>query len=209
MTSKRTPRRDEAGARLVVDNLQELQMAISLLADVEVLVGVPEEKTERKDEEDQTLTNAALAYVHDNGAPEVNIPARPFMIPGINDAKPQLVKALISTARAAAKASQPKKGRTSSTKPDVVTAVEKGMHVVGLIAQSAIKSKINEGIPPPLSERTLRARAARGRKGATQELERRAKGEAPSTQLAKPLIDTAEMRNSVTYAIRKKSARKS
>lgn len=207
MATKRTPGRNEAGAHLVVDNLQALQEAIGLLARTEVLVGVPEEKTERDDGE--TLTNAAIAYIQDNGAPEVNIPARPFMIPGINSVKPQLVKELIGTARRAAKASQPKKGQRPPSKADVAKVIEQGLHRVGLTASTGIKNKISEGIPPPLSERTLKARAARGRKGASDELQRRARGEAPSIELAKPLEDTGEMRNSVTYAIRDKAARKS
>lgn len=195
-----------SGARLTIDNLQDLRDAITLLADTEVLVGVPEEETERPGTADEP-TNAALAYIHDNGAPEVNIPARPFMIPGINASKPTIVKELIATARAAARASQPKPGRTR-TQVDVKAVIEKGLHRVGLTAQTAIRNKISEGIPPPLSDRTLRDRAARGRKGAAGELARRAKGEAPSMDGALPLMDTNEMLKSVSYAIRKKSARK-
>lgn len=198
-------RRNQAGAHLVVDNLQDLRNAIDLLTEVEVLVGVPEAETDRKDADEPT--NAALAYIHDNGAPEVNIPARPFMIPGVNNAKPAIVNALIGTARMAARASQPTTSK-KKTKQDVAAVIEKGMHTVGLITQNAIRNKIREGIPPPLSDRTLRARAARGRKGATAELNRRAQGEEPSMAGALPLMDTNEMLKSLTYVIRKKAARK-
>lgn len=54
----------------------------------------------------------------------------------------------------------------------------------GLIAQTAVKKKIVEGPFVPLSDRTLRRRKARGRTG------------------EKPLIDTAQMLNSVSYVIR-------
>jgi hypothetical protein len=86
--------------------------------------------------------------------------------------------------------------------------VDKGLHKVGLRVATSIKKKINEGVPPPLSEYTLRERARRGRKGAKQELANRASGMAPSTQLAKPLIDTGELRNSITYVIRSRKDRK-
>jgi hypothetical protein len=59
-----------------------------------------------------------------------------------------------------------------------------------------------------LSEVTLRRRAAKGRKGAKKELMRRAQGLAPSTAFAKPLIDSAQMRNALNYVIRAKQDRK-
>ncbi len=86
-------------------------------------------------------------------------------------------------------------------------AAEAGFHQIGLMVKLAIQNKINEGIPPPLADSTLRARARRGRKGAKKELEARAEGKAPGVTNAKPLVDTAQMRNAVNYAIRAKSKR--
>lgn len=205
MSANKKPGKNDAGAFLKVDNLLALRQAIEQLTAGEVLVGVPESETSREDTDE--LTNAAIAYIHDRGAPEANIPARPFMIPGIVDARADIVKALAGTARAVAIASQSKQTNKSDRGRRIRLAIEKGYHRVGLIAQRAIRNKINEGIPPPLSEATLRQRAAKGRKGAQKELERRAKGETPSTQLAKPLIDTGELRNSINYVIRKKVRR--
>ena len=183
------------GLRIKAGNLDKLVADVLLLADVEVLVGFPEETTERDpDAESKGITNAALGYIHDNGMPEQNIPARPFMEPGIKDAQDAITDKLSQVLRAASQ------GRGAGV-------VETGMHQVGLIAKLAIQNKINEGIPPPLADSTLRQRARKGSKGAKAELARRAEGNAPSMAAAKPLIDTAQMRNAVNYVIRSRKKR--
>lgn len=58
----------------------------------------------------------------------------------------------------------------------------------------------------PLADSTVEARARRGRKGATLELARRAAGESPGTDLAKPLIDTGQYRRAITHVVRDKDA---
>ena len=163
-----------------------------MLAEKEVLVGFPEDTSARTDAETKSpvdITNAALGYIHDNGAPEQNIPARPFMVPGILEARETLTRQLTSIAR------------------DVllrrgVGAVDEGFERVGLRAQFALRKKINEGIPPPLSEWTLRDRARRGRVGAMWELAWREAGAPATTELAKPLIDTGQLRNAINYVVR-------
>lgn len=183
--------------KVKVDNLKDLKASMLELTKREVLVGFPEDTTNRDPsaEEPEGITNAALGYIHDHGMPEQNIPARPFMIPGMNEAVPAVTTALGNMAKQALSS----KGTYN---------VDAGYHKVGLKAQFALRRKINEGIPPPLSEVTLRRRAAKGRKGAKAELENRAKGEAPSTQLAKPLIDTGQLRNALNYVIRDRKKRK-
>lgn len=183
------------GLHVTQDNMPELLAAIRVLARDEVLVGVPDEGTERVNDDGTRadVTNASLAYIHDNGAPEANIPARPFMIPGMEDAAPQVTKALAAGARGVLA------GRIQAAADSLVHA--------GLRAQLAIQNKINEGIPPPLADVTVQARARKGRKGAQEELNRRAKGFGASLQLAKPLVDTGEMRKSITYVIRPRSQR--
>ncbi len=179
-------------------DMDKMLTALSTLADVEVLVGFPEDTSGRSGEEGASvgITNAALGYIHDNGAPEQNIPPRPFMGPGIDEAKDAIETKLEQVLKAVVQ-----KGADAST-------VEAGMHQVGLIAKLAIQNKINEGIGPPLSDATLQRRAAKGRKGAALELSlRRKKLAAPSTVLAKPLVDTGQMRNAVNYAIRSRKKR--
>ena len=186
-----------SGMHTTIYNMPELRAAIARLARDEVLVGVPSETTDRKNEDGtkSDITSAALAYIHDNGAPEAHIPARPFMIPGMEDAVPQVTKILAAGAKA-----------LLNGQPEKVNDAFVG---AGLKAQLAIQNKINEGIPPPLADSTVRKRAAKGRKGAQEELNRRAAGYGASLQLAKPLVDTGEMRKSITYVIRNRSQRSS
>jgi hypothetical protein len=99
--------------------LEELRASLSILADVEVLVGVPEETTDVRNEDGQEyITNAALAYIHDNGEPSANIPARPFMVPGITAVQEKIAGQLRKVAT------------RGLTDPDTV-AVEAAMHSRG------------------------------------------------------------------------------
>jgi len=182
------------GLKVNIDSVDQLRATIELLAVREVLVGFPEETAGRELEpgdlpQANDITNAALGYIHDNGMPEQNIPARPFMIPGMNESIPKVTAALLWTAK------QVLLRRSGEV-------IESGFTRAGIAAQFAIRRKINEGVPPPLADSTLRERARRGRKGAKKELSLRAAGEAPSTQFAKPLIDTGQLRNAITYVIR-------
>ena len=178
--------------------IEQLLKSLRLLVDVEVLVGFPADTTQRESDvgEPVGITNAALAYIHDNGAPEQNIPARPFMMPAMDESK---VKAADKLGQVLA---------AVITKDASPALIEMGMHQVGLIVKLAIQNKINEGIPPPLADSTLQARARRGRKGAITEMANRKQGLPPSTLLAKPLIDTGQMRNAANYVIRSRKQRK-
>ena len=162
-----------SGVKITGKGLAGVGKDLRLLSDVELLVGFPQETTQRQAEEGEAegLTNAAVAYVHDNGAPEIGIPARPFMQPALKSVEDK-VKTMFG---AIAKKALDGGGSTS---------VEQGFHTVGLMVKLAIQNKINEGIPPPLSPRTLSARARKGRTG------------------TKPLVDTGQMRNAADYAIR-------
>ena len=188
-----------ANLRLKRDQLDAFRRSIRALTEKEVLVGFPQESAERDPEpgeDSQPITNAALGYIHNNGAPEQNIPQREFMESGIASVRDELIDQLEDVARHLVV-----HGGTEET-------VEKLMHRVGMTAELALKNKVNEGIPPPLAESTLKDRARRGRKGAKMELARRAEGEDPSTQFAKPLIDTTQMRNAIKYVIRSTKQRK-
>lgn len=183
--------------RMTQDTLPELRDAIQRLATLEVLVGFPEDSTDRQADEDDDsgITNAALAYIHDTGMPEQNIPARPFMHPGIMSVRGPIADGLMRAAKSVLKKGGP-------------VGVEVHLNRVGTIAELGIKKMINSGVPPPLSEHTLRDRARRGRKGAKQELANRAAGLSPSTALAKPLVDTAQMRNAVKYVVTTRNRRR-
>ncbi len=162
--------------------------SLKALAHTQVLVGVPAAKTAREGDE-EPITNAALAYIHDKGAPESNIPARPFMEPGIKAAQKRINKYLGQAGDAA----------MSGDKRKMLAA----FNAAGLTASTSIKTKINTGPFQALALATIKARARRGRKGAQLYVEQLNAGIVPDPSLAKPLIDTAQMRNSITYVIRK------
>lgn len=176
-------------AQRIVNNLPGLLKNLRLFEHKVLYVGVPADDAARDD--DSELNNATLAYIHDNGAPEANIPARPFMKPGMQDASKDVAKQY----------------RLALEKASVGKSAESYLHRAGSMAASAIRNRITEGIPPPLAESTLKARArgsvgVRVRKGAIKELEARAAGAAPSMDFAKPLIVTGAMKNSITYVIK-------
>lgn len=175
--------------------LEEISRSLRLLATVEVLVGVPAEETDREDEDSGNMTNAALLYIHENGMPEQNIPSRPSLGPAIAENTDTIADDLGRIAK-----------RVLHGNPG---AVEAGYHILGTNMASAVRNKINDGIAPGLAPSTLRKRARKGRKGAAAELERRkqpgtSRDDQAGLDLAKPLVDTAEMRNAITYAIRQK-----
>jgi len=151
------------------DRIAQVVKQVRSLARREVLVGIPSAAAGRKE---GAITNASLGYIHENGSPANNIPARPFLVPGAASISAQASARFEATARAAL-----------SGKDD---AVEKGLNEVGLIGQNAVRARINSGEFAPLSEQTLAARRRRGRSG------------------TKPLIDSGQLRNSITYSIRPK-----
>lgn len=179
-------------ARKLVDNLPKLKANLAKMTQDSVFVGVPSETTNIRDDlsDIAPINNATLAYIHQNGSPAKNIPARPFMTIGIENAKKPATEQLKIAAQTAL-----------NTKNDA--NITRGLSLAGQIAESSIKAAINSSIAPQLSEATLKARARRGRKGAKLELANRAAGAEPGSDLAKTLVDTGALRNSIKYVIRK------
>lgn len=175
-------------AKMTVDKLAQVLKTISDLATKEVLVGVPEANDERQDE--QPINNAAIGYIMETGSPVNNIPARPHLVPGIQDVQEEIATKLQQGAVAALSGQQ--------------SGVLRALNAAGMIGQRGVRAKITEGMFVPLAESTLRARANRGRKGAARELASRAAGNAPDNTNAKPLIDTGQYRQSITYVVRDK-----
>jgi hypothetical protein len=138
-----------------------------------VLVGIPEEKAERKKdgEEDAPINNAALLAINNFGSPVNNIPARPVMEIGIRAAQREIAEAF-------------RKGAVDALSQGFA-ALFIAYNRAGIIASVSIKKAINaqEGFDPP-SDATLKAREARGFKG------------------TKALIVTGQMRNAITYVVK-------
>jgi hypothetical protein len=181
-----------AGVFKKVDNVRKMMQGVEALTEITVLVGVPEDKDQRQS---GVISNAALAYIHDKGSPAANIPARPFMEPGIKAVQKEIADTLAQAGKAIFKGSR---------------NVEVYLNKVGIIATRSIKSKITEGIAPPLAESTIKGRINRVKGKA-----RRAKlnaalaaGTPGSKQngvggLFVPLVVTGQLRNAITYVLRK------
>jgi phage gpG-like protein len=134
--------------KVTKDNVDNMLEAVKAMAAKRVLVGVPSEETARRGD---PINNATLAYIHENGSPARNIPARPFLKPGVEAAKPKL----LTTLRLYAKQALTDK-----------SAIEKGLNAAGLVAQSAVKNRIRSGEGfAPLKPGTLAARKRKGAKG--------------------------------------------
>lgn len=177
-------------AFVTFDKFKDVMRGIDLLTKSKVYVGIPLDKATRSGED---LSNAELGYIHENGAPEANIPARPFLVPGVREAQTEI------SARFKVMAKRATDLTTGGT-----AQVKAALDTIGLIAANAVKRKISFGPFEPLADSTLRARASsgKGKKGAKAELASRAEGNAPGTALARPLIHTAQMRNAVTSVVR-------
>ena len=67
-----------------IDNMSKFQETLRLLGASAVIVGIPEDNDSRFE---SNITNSQLAYIHEYGAPTANIPPRPFLIPGIEQAE--------------------------------------------------------------------------------------------------------------------------
>jgi hypothetical protein len=174
--------------KMTVDKLGDVLKAVSSLMERDVLVGVPDSSLGRKD--DAPIGNAAIGYIMENGSPANNIPARPHLVPGVASVQDEIAERLRKGSIAALD------GSTSGA--------EAALNAAGMIGQKAVRAKITDGPFMALSDATLRARARRGRKGAAKELESRAAGNQPDNANAKPLVDTGQYRQSITYVIRKK-----
>ncbi|KGS34461.1 hypothetical protein [Burkholderia pseudomallei] len=134
-----------------IDRLDEVLKSISRLVQKEVLVGVPDSTAGRKDD-GEPLSNAEIGYIMENGSPANNIPARPHLVPGVQDARPKFEPQL-------------QKGVEAALDGDL-EKVDRSLNRAGLVAQNSVRAKINSNIPPKLADSTL---AARRRRGVTRE----------------------------------------
>lgn len=161
----------KVGMSVPIDRTSFLLDTLSTLVRTDVLVGIPADKAERH-EKGETFNNATLGYIHEFGSPKANIPPRPFLYPGVHNARNKVMPRIREATRAVLKGDN--------------EAASRQLHAAGLIAVNEVRAVINAGPPPELSERTLAARRARGRTGTV------------------PLIDTGQLRNSITYVLRVK-----
>lgn len=182
------------------DKVNSVIGAITQLVGKQVLVGIPEANASRQDgESNGHPTNAMIGYVMETGSPARNVPARPWLVPGVRESLRDVIPHLKGAASAALD------GQTQKADQELVAS--------GVVAESSVKRKINSNIPPPLSPATVRGRKyARGtqsrRPNEQQYLDQVASGIDPGTAQTAAgivaLLNTAQMRNAVTSVVRKK-----
>lgn len=142
----------KSGVFVTKDKTKAILAATKSLPDKDVLVGIPEDKSARtNDDPTNNLNNAQLGYIHNFGAPEANIPQREFLEPGIKNAQAQINNYFKQAGQAAASGDAGK--------------LDRCLHAAGLAAKLGVQNKINEGPFLPLAPGTLAARRRRGRTG--------------------------------------------
>lgn len=148
------------------DKLADVLKALGELSKKDVLVGIPQEESGRAG----TVTNAELLYIHTNGSPINNIPARPVIEPAIEKDKNNITTLL--------------KDATKKALDGDSAGSMKSLELAGMEGQNASRDWFtnpeNNGWAPNSPVTILR-------KGSEN-----------------PLIDTGELRKSITYVVRDK-----
>jgi hypothetical protein len=184
------------------DMSKKISAALKKLSNSSVYIGVADEGADRKavpGAKGAVPTNAQLAYIHETGSPARNIPARPFLRPGMRDSQNRWQPMLDQAVTAALKGDE--------------AGIDKALHRAGIIAVAAVKQTIVAKIPPPIKPATMAARR-RHRGGGKKKREARAeyrefykqyRAGAATMDMSSvtPLVDTAQLLNSITYVIRK------
>lgn len=181
----------------VKDATPEFLRLLRALADREVLVGIPSDDEQphlgtgtvgtnarRPDPQGRSspVTNALIGYVHEHGEPSSNVPARPHLVPGVQDAREKIVARLEGAGRAALRGDE--------------AAVDRYLHAAGQEAVTSVKRKLQAGVPPPLKDATVRARRRRS-KGS------RYRRKATNANDVTALIDTGAYIASISFVVRK------
>lgn len=171
------------------NGLLDILQAVGELSKMDVLVGIPHGEV-RTDSDG--LTNAQIGYLQETGSPAMNIPDRAFLVPGIEQVQEQVGDKLVKAVDVAFAGNSQK--------------MMKLLESAGMVAMNSVRAYFVNGDFAPLSLATIRARArrsSRSRNGAKKYLKQLESGPA-DTDLVRPLIDTGELRKSVTYIIMKK-----
>lgn len=154
------------------DKTKDIEKSLKKMASSYVVVGIPQKSASRKPEpgESSTPTNAEIGYINEKGSPARNIPARPFLVPGVKDTEKDISRITKSSADAVLD------GRKS---------VDHALELIGQKAVSNVKKRIVNSVDmKPLAKKTRERR----------------KNYKPG-DIAKPLIDTGQLLNSITYVV--------
>jgi hypothetical protein len=181
---------------ITYDNVNNVVKGIQALTGQQVLVGIPEEKGARSNSD--PVTNAALGYIHEFGSPQHNIPARPWLIPGVRKGARDYMPHL--------------RGAAAAVLDGKTTVAFRELNMAGILAAQSAQNMMATGNFVPLSPATIRARRYSRttksiRVSEKQYLALIKQGVSPATAQSavgiRPLINTRQLFNSVTYVVRK------
>lgn len=138
-------------AKKVKDNVAAMLFGMEAMAKTAVLVGIPSASPKNHRDDDSEIENSEIGFIMEFGAPEVNIPARPFLIPGVNSVLPEIEKRLSRGAK--------------RLLTDPSFSPETLFDSVGLLAQQGVQRYMTDAHFAPLADSTLAARKSRGFEG--------------------------------------------
>ena len=189
--------------------LGPIQKNVAQLVRTRLLVGIPGDSAARPATPGSKSTppsNAVIGYLMEHGDDEMHLPPRPFLVPGVRDALPEITKGMHRAVMGAL-----------SGKP---TEIKDGFDQAGLAAKVSVKARMQAGPFAPLSVRTIEARARRrnpetgkllgdGRsKSARDYLKLQSQGTPDwalqGAGLAKPLLDTFSLYGSIQYVVKQR-----
>jgi hypothetical protein len=130
--------------RVMTDRVASVLKNIHKMERARVYVGIPADENARSDDK---VGNAGIGYIQEFGSPAKNIPARPFLIPGVKAVEGEVADLLADGAR--------------NVLED--RSIEASLTKAGIKATNSVKQTITKGEGfAALSETTLRARKRRG-----------------------------------------------
>lgn len=159
------------------DNWNNLLRSLEFIRNNSVYVGIPDESTDRKEKDG--ITNAELLFIHTNGSPIRNIPSRPVIEPAIKNDRERLSNMMKKAAQLA----------FDNKESQAIDQLRKtGMRGQNVSRAWFVNSE--NGWPDDKPE-TIR---------------KKSKGK-PAGYKPRTLIDTSQLRNSITYFVKTKGGK--
>lgn len=128
----------KSGVTIRSDTSQAILDALKAIGKKEVLVGIPEEDSER---DDVPFGNAGIGYLNEYGSPAQNIPPRPHLQPGVKSVEDQTIPQLKAAAQAALDGD--------------ASGAERALNRAGTLAANGVKRYMTITGFTPLAESTL------------------------------------------------------
>ena len=180
-----------------IDRFQDIQRSLQELAKKDVLVGVPEASSNRKDSKE--VTNAELAYMHTHGVRKLSMRQENQELMDRGAPYSQAYQMYLQTHGSPLWNSPPR--------PIIEPAIEANKNEIGGLLREAL-TKALDGRP---FEQELKKAGMKGQNVTRAWFTDPRNGWAPNSPITiakkgseRPLIDTGELRKSITYIVRDK-----